>query len=98
MALVTPQEFLDTALKLRGYSTESHTTINSGYSNMPTKLQVASYDVHILKMIIRDKDEHRVREMLTCGISPNQTPATSTANRCYIKSASPDKTNSFESS
>jgi hypothetical protein len=38
---------------------------------MPTKLQLVSYDVHILKMIIRDKDEHRVREMLTCGISPN---------------------------
>jgi hypothetical protein len=38
---------------------------------MPTKLQLASYDVHILKMIIRDKDEHRVREILTCGISPN---------------------------
>jgi hypothetical protein len=72
MALVvTPQGFLDAALKLRGYSTERYTTINSGYSNMPTKLQLVSYDVHILKMIIRDKDEHRVREMLTCGISPN---------------------------
>jgi hypothetical protein len=38
---------------------------------MPTKLQLVSYDVHILKMIIRDKDEHKVREILTCGISPN---------------------------
>jgi hypothetical protein len=38
---------------------------------MPTPLQLASYDVHILKMIIRDKDEHGLREMLTCGISPN---------------------------
>jgi hypothetical protein len=38
---------------------------------MPTRLQLASYDVHVLKMIIRDKDEHKVREMLTCGISPN---------------------------
>jgi hypothetical protein len=71
MALVTPQEFLNTALKGRGYSTERYTTIHSGYSNMPTKLQLVSYDVHILKMIIRDKDEHRVREILTCGISPN---------------------------
>jgi hypothetical protein len=71
MAQVPPQEFLDKALKLRGYSTERYTTINSGYSNMPTQLQLVSYDVHILKMIIRDKDEHKVREMLTCGISPN---------------------------
>jgi hypothetical protein len=38
---------------------------------MPTKLQLVSYDVHILKMIIRDKDEHRMRQILTCGISPN---------------------------
>jgi hypothetical protein len=56
---------------MRGYSTERYTTINSGYSNMPTRLQLVSYDVHILKMIIRDKDEHKMREMLTCGISPN---------------------------
>jgi hypothetical protein len=71
MAPIPPQEFLDTALKLRGYSAKRYRTINSGYSNMPTKLQLVSYDVHILKMIIRDKDEHRVREILTCGISPN---------------------------
>jgi hypothetical protein len=71
MEQISPQDFLDNALKMRGYSTERYTTINSGYSNMPTRLQLVSYDVHILKMIIRDKDEHKVREMLTCGISPN---------------------------
>jgi ankyrin repeat protein len=71
MAQVPPQEFLDKALKMRGYSTERYNTINSGYSNMPTQLQLVSYDAHILKMIIRDKDEHKIREMLTCGISPN---------------------------
>jgi hypothetical protein len=71
IAILNPQEFLDNALKLRGYSTERYSTINSGYSNMPTKLQLVSYDVHILKLIIRDKDPHKVREILTCGISPN---------------------------
>jgi ankyrin repeat protein len=71
MAQVSPQDFLDTALKLRGYSTERYTTINSGYSNMPTELQLVSYDVHILKIVIRNKDAHQVREMLSCGISPN---------------------------
>jgi ankyrin repeat protein len=71
MDQISPQDFLDNALKMRGYSTERYSTINSGYSNMPTKLQLVSYDVHILKTIIRDKDEHKVREMLTCGISPN---------------------------
>jgi hypothetical protein len=71
MEQVSPQEFLDNALKLRGYSTERYSTINSGYSNMPTELQLVSYDAHILKVVIRNKDTHKVREMLTCGISPN---------------------------
>jgi hypothetical protein len=71
IGLVAPQVFLDTALKLRGYSTERYTAINSGYSNIPTQLQLVSYDVHILKTIVHDRDEHSVREMLTCGISPN---------------------------
>jgi hypothetical protein len=68
---INPQEFLDNALKMRGFSTERFSTINSGYSNMPTQLQLVSYDVHILKMVIRDKNEHKLREMLTCGISLN---------------------------
>jgi hypothetical protein len=68
---VSPQDFLNKKLKERGYSTRRYTTINSGYSNMPTPLQLASYDVHILKMIIRDKDENALREMLSCGLSPN---------------------------
>jgi ankyrin repeat protein len=71
IAQVSPQDFLDTALKLRGYPTERYTTINSGYSNMPTELQLVSYDVHIRKMVIRNKDAHKVREMLSCGISLN---------------------------
>jgi hypothetical protein len=71
MAPVSPQDFLDDALKLRGYSTERYSTIDSGYSNMPTELQLVSYDVHILKMVIRDKDEHKLRDILTCGISLN---------------------------
>jgi hypothetical protein len=67
----TPQEFLDNALVLRGYSTQCYTTSNSGYSNAPTPLQLASYDVHILKMAIRDKNVHAMLDILTCGISPN---------------------------
>jgi hypothetical protein len=34
-------------------------------------LQLASYDVHILKMVILDKGPHALVGMLTCGISPN---------------------------
>jgi hypothetical protein len=34
-------------------------------------LQLASYDVHILKMIVINKDQHALLDILTCGISPN---------------------------
>ena len=36
--VVTPQEYLDKELSVRGYSVQRYTTINSGYSNMPTPL------------------------------------------------------------
>jgi hypothetical protein len=69
--LQSPQEFLDSALKTRGYSTQCFTTTNSGYRNDPTPFQLASYDVHILKMVVLDKDPHALVDVLTCGISPN---------------------------
>ena len=48
-----------------------YTTTNSGYRNAPTPLQLASYDVHILKMVVINKDQHALLDILTCGISPN---------------------------
>jgi hypothetical protein len=69
--LQSPQEFIDSALKARGYSTQCFTTTNSGYRNDPTPFQLASYDVHILKMVALDKDPHAVDDILACGISPN---------------------------
>jgi hypothetical protein len=70
-AAITPQEYLDQALLKRGYSTKTYSTLRTAYYNEPTKLQRASYDVHILKVIIRDKDEEALRDLLSCGISPN---------------------------
>jgi hypothetical protein len=46
---------------------------HSGYRNALTPLQLASYDVHFLKMVV-NKDQHALLDILTCGISP--TPAT----------------------
>jgi hypothetical protein len=63
MEQVSPQDFLDNALKREDIHRAVH-NINSGYSNMPTELQLVSYDVHILKMVIRDKDEHKLRDIL----------------------------------
>jgi hypothetical protein len=68
----SPQEFLDSALKTRGYSTQCFTTTNSGYRNAPTPFQLASYDVHLLKMVLLvGKDPQALFDILTCGISPN---------------------------
>jgi hypothetical protein len=67
----TPQQFLDQVLRSRGYSTQSYATLRTAYYNVPTKLQRASYDVHILKVIIRDKDPEALEDLLSCGLSPN---------------------------
>jgi hypothetical protein len=68
---MNPQEYLEHALLKRGYSTQTYSTLRTAYYNEPTKLQRASYDVHILKIIVRDKDEEALRDLLSCGISPN---------------------------
>jgi hypothetical protein len=68
---MSPQQYLDKSLLKRGYSTQTYSTLRTAYHAEPTKLQRASYDVHILKAIVRDRDEEALRELLSCGISPN---------------------------
>jgi hypothetical protein len=69
--VLSPQAYLDQALRERGYSTRRYKVLESAYYNKPTALQLASYDVNMLKMIVRDADEDAVRKVLSCGISPN---------------------------
>jgi len=54
----------------RGYSTERYNTVNSAYHNKPTKLQVASYDLH-LKELMRNNKVDEFNAVLASGISPN---------------------------
>jgi hypothetical protein len=69
---ITPQQYLDNLLESRGYSRKRYKTLGSAYHNDPTKLQLASFDGQIIKMILRRyQDEEALRATLASGISPN---------------------------
>ena len=54
----------------RGYSTSKIATLDSGYYNTPTQLQLASYGVYVLG-ILRDGNTEAVQEVLNLGLSSN---------------------------
>jgi hypothetical protein len=69
---MTPQQYLDNLLQTRGYSRKRYMTLGTAYHNDPTKLQLASFDGQIMKMILRRyQDEEAFRATLASGISPN---------------------------
>lgn len=57
-------------IKSRGYSTQRYPTLKSGYSNNPTPLQQASYDVHLMDLV-RSHELDEFQKLLDCGLSPN---------------------------
>jgi hypothetical protein len=64
---------MEDALRERGYSTEKVNALDTGYYREPTPLQVASYDVHVLKMIVLQvhyDNSKGLHDVLSCGISP----------------------------
>jgi hypothetical protein len=70
----TPQQYLEAALNDRGYSIEKFSALNTGYYREPTPLQMASYDVQVLKMIVLQVHYSQgtgLHEVLSCGISPD---------------------------
>jgi hypothetical protein len=65
---------LEDALSERGYSTEKVKSVDTGYYREPTPLQIASYDVHVLKMTllqVHHDDSKGIHDILSCGISPD---------------------------
>jgi len=66
----SPQDFLNKLLKIRGYSTDTYLTLNTGYYCKPTSLQVASYGVGIVQTV-RDSDPICLGKFLSKGLSPN---------------------------
>jgi hypothetical protein len=70
----SPQQYLEDALNERGYSTERFKALDTGYYREPTPLQIASYDVHVLKMIVLHVhygSSKGLHDVLSCGISPD---------------------------
>jgi hypothetical protein len=65
---------LEDSLSERGYSTERFKTLDTGYYREPTPLQLASYDKHVLKMIVLHVhygNSKGLHDVLSCGISPD---------------------------
>lgn len=66
----SPQTIVDMMLKSRGYSTDKFNTLETSYFNTPTELQEASYHRR-LNAVVNSEKEHRIVELMTCGISLN---------------------------
>lgn len=66
----SPQLFLDVMLRTLGYYAKPFNTLETSYYNQPTALQVASAHVR-LQESVQSQSERRLRQMLSCGISPN---------------------------
>jgi hypothetical protein len=67
---LSPQDFLDSLLRSRGYSTERYQTRQTSCHNTPTLLQQASYDVFLIGLVRRN-DAAALDAVLSSGISPN---------------------------
>lgn len=67
---LSPQGFLDSIVSKRGYSTRRFKTLETGYYSKPTKLQRASYHLHMVQLV-GNNNVKEVRAILQCGISPN---------------------------
>jgi hypothetical protein len=71
---LSPQQYLEDKLNERGYSTKRVNVLDTGYYREPTPLQIASYDVHVLKMIVLHVhygSSKGLHDVLSCGISPD---------------------------
>jgi hypothetical protein len=71
-----PAEYLFQRLEARGYSTTTFKTVDTAYFNSPTPLQLASYNVHMLKLILRGHRRDRnvpetLHLTLAAGLSAN---------------------------
>jgi hypothetical protein len=66
----TLQCFFDEMISSLGYSTETFCALDTGYHAKPTKLQKASYGLHLVQAI-RASDTSFISKFLKCGVSSN---------------------------
>jgi ankyrin repeat protein len=67
---MSPQVFLDSLLRSRGYCTNKYCSLEGAYYNKPTPLQEASYGMRIAQTV-RGIDASHLEKLLRCGLSPN---------------------------
>jgi hypothetical protein len=67
---MAPQDYLNTMIRTRGYSTMYYETLKTGYYNKPTALQQASYDARLIELV-RQRDVSTLQSLVQCGISLN---------------------------
>lgn len=68
--VASPQDFLTSILKTRGYSGTSYGSLQTGYHNTPSDHQTKSYGVELTKAI-RSSETATVRLLLEKGLHPN---------------------------
>ena len=61
---------MDELLQERGYEKERYDCLKTGYYNVPTKLQIASYHVNLVSLAKQNQVE-QINDILACGLSPN---------------------------
>jgi hypothetical protein len=66
----SPEDYLDSLIFARGYSTIRYTALESAYYNEPTPIQEASYSQYIIDLVNQD-DVPSLRSLLSCGLSNN---------------------------
>ena len=66
----SPQDYLNAALRSRGYSTMTATSFDCGYPSQPTALQRSSYGVAVLRAV-QTADADALSKLLQAGLSPN---------------------------
>lgn len=64
------QSHFDNILSSRGYSTNNYCSLETGYYNKPTPLQIASHGITVVQAI-RRSDKETLQKLLNLGLSPN---------------------------
>jgi Ankyrin repeats (many copies) len=78
LSTLTPQQYLESLLRSRGYSVQYYDVMLTAYYNKPSPFQEASYGVHIVD-VVRRNDSQTLDRLLSLGLSPN-------ACNCYGES------------
>jgi hypothetical protein len=70
MPIFSPENYLDAMIRSQGYSTRKFSILQSAYYNKPTRLQKASYHVHLIN-VVEAYDYDLLDSIMGAGVSPN---------------------------